>query len=68
MKIVAVLLLRCIEVNGDWDQFFGTLGAIGFGARDETIMTVCVFAWEERARESSRVNRERIEQAVKSWI
>ena len=45
----------------DWDQFFGTLGALGFGARDETIMTVCVFAWEERARESSRIDRERIE-------
>ena len=30
-------------------------------------MTVCVFAWEERARDSARVNRERIEQAVKSW-
>jgi len=51
----------------DWDEFFGTLGELGFGGRDETIMTVCVFAWEERAHESARVNRERIEQAVKSW-
>jgi myo-inositol catabolism protein IolH len=51
----------------DWDEFFGTLGELGFGRRDETIMTVCVFAWEERARDSARVNRERIEQAVKSW-
>ena len=33
----------------DWDEFFGTLGRLGFGERDETIMTVCVFAWEERA-------------------
>jgi hypothetical protein len=30
-------------------------------------MTVCVFAWEERAADSSRFNRERIEQAIKSW-
>jgi myo-inositol catabolism protein IolH len=51
----------------DWDEFFGTLGALGFGDRDETIMTVCVFAWEERAADSSRFNRERIEQAIKSW-
>ena len=51
----------------DWDEFFGTLGELGFGRRDDTIMTVCVFAWEERARESSRANRERIEQATKSW-
>ena len=51
----------------DWDEFFGTLGALGFGDREDTIMTVCVFAWEERARESSRANRERIEQLTKSW-
>jgi myo-inositol catabolism protein IolH len=51
----------------DWDEFFGTLGELGLGRRDETIRTVCVFAWEERARDSARVNRERIEQAVKSW-
>jgi myo-inositol catabolism protein IolH len=51
----------------DWDAFFGTLGELGFGGRDDTIMTVCVFAWEERAHESSRFNRERIEHAIKSW-
>jgi myo-inositol catabolism protein IolH len=51
----------------DWDEFCGTLGALGFGGRDDTIMTVCVFAWEERADDSARVNRERIEQAIKSW-
>ena len=33
----------------DWDAFFGTLGELRF----DGIMTVCVFAWEERARESS---------------
>jgi len=40
----------------DWDVFFGTLGDTRFGG----IATVCVFAWEERARESSLHNRERI--------
>ncbi len=51
----------------DFDEFFGTLGRLGFGRRDETIMTVCVFAWEDRARESCRVNRERIEAYTKPW-
>ena len=51
----------------DWDEFFGTLGRLGFGAREETIMTVCVFAWEDRAHESCRVNRERIEAHTKEW-
>jgi myo-inositol catabolism protein IolH len=51
----------------DWDEFFGTLGRLGFGSRDETIMTVCVFAWEERARESCVVNREEIERRIKAW-
>jgi myo-inositol catabolism protein IolH len=43
------------EVN--WDEFFATLGTVHF----DGILTVCVFAWEERARESSIYNRERIE-------
>jgi myo-inositol catabolism protein IolH len=51
----------------DWDTFFGTLGRLGFGDRDETIMTVCVFAWEERARESSVFMREEIENRIKAW-
>ena len=51
----------------DWDEFFGTLGRLGFGAREETIMTVCVFAWEDRADDSCRVNRERIEAYTKEW-
>lgn len=38
----------------DWDTFFGTLGRIGF----DGIATVCVFAWEDRARESLVRNRE----------
>jgi len=36
----------------DWDTFFGTLKEVGFNG----VMTVCVFAWEERAAESSRYN------------
>lgn len=40
----------------DWDLFFRTLVDVRF----DGIVTVCVFAWEERARESSLHNRERI--------
>jgi myo-inositol catabolism protein IolH len=50
-----------------WDDFFATLKQLDFGARDETIMTVCVFAWEERARESCIANREAIERYTSSW-
>jgi myo-inositol catabolism protein IolH len=46
-----------------WDDFFATLDRIGF----DGIMTVCVFAWEERARQSCVFNRERIEQYTESW-
>ena len=41
----------------DWETFFGTLGELGF----DGIMTVCVFAWEDRARESSRFMREELD-------
>lgn len=44
------------EVN--WDDFFATLARIGF----DGIATVCVFAWEERAHDSLRKNRELVEQ------
>jgi len=47
----------------DWDEFFGTLGRLGF----DGIMTVCVFAWEERARESAVFMREEIERRTKDW-
>jgi myo-inositol catabolism protein IolH len=47
----------------DWDGFFGTLGRLGF----DGIMTACVFAWEERARDSSVFMREQIEQYVAKW-
>lgn len=47
----------------DWDEFFGTLGQLGF----DGIMTACVFAWEERARESNTFMRERMEQYIQKW-
>ena len=42
----------------DWDVFFRTLAEVNF----DGIATVCVFAWEERARESSAHNLEQIRQ------
>jgi myo-inositol catabolism protein IolH len=53
------------EVN--WDEFFSTLERLGFGRRDETILTACVFAWEDRARESNLFMREQIRDRTKSW-
>ena len=47
----------------DWDLFFGTLDRLEF----DGIMTVCVFAWEERARESSIFMRETIEKYTSTW-
>ena len=41
----------------DWDVFFATLAEVRF----DGIATVCVFAWEERARESSIHNLEQIQ-------
>jgi myo-inositol catabolism protein IolH len=51
----------------DWDVFFGTLEQLRFGAREETIMTACVFAWEDRARESNLFMREQIRDRTKTW-
>lgn len=51
----------------DWELFFETLGRLGFGDRDDTIMTSCVFAWEDRARESSLYMRETIGKYTSSW-
>ena len=42
----------------DWDVFFRTLAELNF----DGIATVCVFAWEERARESSVHNLEQVRQ------
>jgi myo-inositol catabolism protein IolH len=48
----------------DWDVFFGTLAEVGF----DGIMTSCVFAWEERAVDSSRFMRQEIQKYVdKYW-
>jgi myo-inositol catabolism protein IolH len=40
----------------DWDLFFATLAEVSF----DGIATVCVFAWEERARESLVFNRDKV--------
>jgi myo-inositol catabolism protein IolH len=42
----------------DWDVFFATLAELRF----DGIATVCVFAWEERAHDSSTHNLEQIRQ------
>jgi myo-inositol catabolism protein IolH len=47
----------------DWDAFFGTLGAMRF----DGIMTVCVFAWEDRARDSSTFMLEEIRRRTAGW-
>jgi myo-inositol catabolism protein IolH len=44
----------------DWDLFFATLADVGF----DGIGTVCVFAWEERAEDSCRVNLDKIKEYV----
>lgn len=49
------------EVN--WDEFFDALGRVKF----DGIMTVCVFAWEERARDSSLFMRSKTQQYTQSW-
>ena len=47
----------------DWNLFFGTLERLEF----DGIMTACVFAWEERARESSLFMREEMERYTRNW-
>ncbi|MEK0086208.1 sugar phosphate isomerase/epimerase family protein, partial [Benzoatithermus flavus] len=48
----------------DWDVFFETLHEVGF----DGIMTACVFAWEERAEDSSRFMRQEIQRYLdKYW-
>lgn len=47
----------------DWDAFFGGLERNGF----DGIMTVCVFAWEERARESSTFMLDEIKRRTREW-
>jgi myo-inositol catabolism protein IolH len=50
------------EVN--WDELFATLAAIGF----DGIATVCVFAWEDRARDSLIHNRELTQQYLDRYF
>ena len=47
----------------DFDEFFSGLEDIGF----DGIVTTCVFAWEERARESSTFMRETIADYLGRW-
>jgi myo-inositol catabolism protein IolH len=47
----------------DWNEFFGTLGRLGFGG----IMTSCVFAWEDKARESSLFMLQEMTKRTASW-
>ena len=47
-----------------WDEFFGTLAEVGF----DGIMTACVFAWEDKADQSSRFMRSEMQRYVdKYW-
>jgi myo-inositol catabolism protein IolH len=47
----------------DWDLFFRTLAEVNF----DGIATVCVFAWEERAEDSSRHNLDLVNQYVAKY-
>jgi myo-inositol catabolism protein IolH len=47
----------------DWDLFFRTLAEVGF----DGIATVCVFAWEERAEDSARVNLAQVNQFLQKY-
>ena len=40
---------------------------LGFGDGDRNIMTSCVFAWEDRAEDSTRFMRETIDKYVSAW-
>jgi myo-inositol catabolism protein IolH len=51
----------------DFDTFFKTLGGLGFGQNDRAVLTSCVFAWEDRAEESSRFMRSTIDAYVSAW-
>ncbi|WP_374496586.1 sugar phosphate isomerase/epimerase family protein [Vogesella indigofera] len=47
----------------DWDVFFATLAEIGF----DGVLSSCVFAWEERADESSRFMRSEIQRYLNKY-
>jgi myo-inositol catabolism protein IolH len=50
-----------------WDAFFETLNRLGFGTGEHHIMTSCVFAWEDRARDSTTFMRKTIDEYVGAW-
>lgn len=47
----------------DWDVFFGTLAEVGF----DGVLSSCVFAWEERAEDSSRFMRSEIQRYLDKY-
>ena len=56
----------------DWAEFFESLNAVDFGRGagekgPEPIMTACVFAWEERAEDSSRFMLEQMRAYTEKW-
>lgn len=62
----AVRVHRHLDVGQgevDRDLFFATLAEVGF----DGIATVCVFAWEERARESLASNREKVQGYMRKY-
>lgn len=47
----------------DWELFFATLAEVGF----DGVLSSCVFAWEERAEESSRFMRGEIQRYLDQY-
>ena len=47
----------------DWDLFFKTLGEIKF----DGVLSSCVFAWEDRAEDSSRFMRTEIQRYLDKY-
>ena len=47
----------------DWDLFFATLAEVRF----DGVLSACVFAWEERAEESSRFMRTEIQRYLDQY-
>lgn len=47
----------------DFGRFFAALERNGF----DGILTACVFAWEDRAEESSRFMKQAIEEHLSAW-
>jgi len=48
----------------DWDLFFRTLGEVGF----DGVLSACVFAWEERAEDSSRFMRREMQRHIDQYF